>query len=58
MNFIAIVSPKGLKMSGVKISTPKMINIMKEICTKYELMFNETYKVKRFIATRNGFKQV
>lgn len=58
MNFIAIVNSKGLKMSTVKDSTPKMINQMKELCTKYESMFGETYKVKRFINTRNGWKQV
>jgi len=56
MNFIAIVNSKNKFFSGVKQSSPKMINAMKELCVKYTETYKEEYKVKRVIMTRNGWK--
>jgi hypothetical protein len=57
--FVAIVnSTSGNLFSGIKVSTPKMINALKEQCKKNEELFKEQFKVVRFISTPKGYKKI
>lgn len=54
--FLVIVNTNNKFFSQVKSNSPKMYNSMKELCTKYEGMFNEVYKVKRVVPIKTGWK--
>ena len=56
--FVAIVNKDGKLFSFVKPQTPKLVNQMKTLCAEYKELFNEEYKVVRYIMTRGGYKRV
>jgi hypothetical protein len=59
MNYlIAIINEDKNLFSGLKTSSPKMINQMKQLCILYKVVFNKNYKIARFINTKKGMKQV
>ena len=56
--FLMIMNEQNKPFSHPKPNSPKMYNVMVEICKKYTEIFKESYKVKRVIKVKNGWKTI